>query len=252
METAGAGVILITGASRGIGAAAARVAAREGHAVCLNAARSIEAARAVAAEIVAGGGRAIAVQADVSCQAEVRAMFAACDRELGPPTALINNAAVVGARREIAEVDAGFLREVFTTNVDSVFFCVGEAVRRMSTRHGGRGGVIVNISSAAARMGGVPGWAAYAASKGAVDAFVMNAARDLGPQGIRICGLRPGMTRTEMLEQIGGDAVVAAGLSTIPLGRAADPQEIAEAAIFLASVRASYIHGTTIDVTGGR
>jgi NAD(P)-dependent dehydrogenase (short-subunit alcohol dehydrogenase family) len=98
----------------------------------------------------------------------------------------------------------------------------------------------------------VPGWAAYAASKGAVDAFVMNAAKDLGPQGIRICGLRPGMTRTEMLEQIGGDAVVAAGLSTVSLGRAADPQEIAEAAVFLVSPRASYIHGTTIDVTGGR
>jgi len=247
-----AGVIVITGASRGIGAAAARVAAREGFAVCLNAARSIEAARAVAQEIVASGGRAIAVQADVARLDEVRALFAACDRELGTPTALINNAAVVGARRDIADVDADFLRQIFTTNVDSVFFCVGEAVRRMSTRHGGCGGVIVNISSAAARMGGVPGWAAYAASKGAVDAFVMNAAKDLGPQGIRICGLRPGMTRTEMLEEIGGDATIAAGLPTIPLGRAADPQEIAEAAVFLASAKASYIHGTTIDVTGGR
>lgn len=247
-----AGVILITGASRGIGAAAARIAAREGFAVCLNAARSIEAARAVADEIVAGGGRAIAVQADVSRQQEVRELFAACDRELGPVTALVNNAAVVGERRDIGAVDADFLRQIFTTNVDSLFYCVGEAVRRMSTRHGGSGGVVVNISSAAARMGGVPGWAAYAASKGAVDAFVMNAAKDLGPQGIRVCGLRPGMTRTEMLEQIGGDAIVAAGLSTVSLGRAAEPQEIAEAAIFLASARASYIHGTTIDVTGGR
>jgi NAD(P)-dependent dehydrogenase (short-subunit alcohol dehydrogenase family) len=247
-----AGVIIITGASRGIGACAARIAAREGFAVCLNAARSIEAARAVAAEIVAGGGQAIAVQADVSRREEVRALFAACDRELGPVTALINNAAVVGERREIDAVDADFLRQVFSTNVDSLFFCAGEAVRRMSTRHGGPGGVIVNISSAAARMGGVPGWAAYASSKGAVDAFVMNAAKDLGPQGIRVCGLRPGMTRTEMLEQVGGAAVVAAGLSTVSLGRAAEPQEIAEAAVFLASSRASYIHGTTIDVTGGR
>ena len=247
-----AGVILITGASRGIGAAAARIAAREGFAVCLNAARSIKAARAVADEIVAGGGRAIAVQADVSRQQEVRELFAACDRELGPVTALVNNAAVVGERRDIGAVDADFLRQIFTTNVDSLFYCVGEAVRRMSTRHGGSGGVVVNISSAAARMGGVPGWAAYAASKGAVDAFVMNAAKDLGPQGIRVCGLRPGMTRTEMLEQIGGDAIVAAGLSTVSLGRAAEPEEIAEAAIFLASTRASYIHGTTIDVTGGR
>lgn len=247
-----AGVILITGASRGIGAAAARIAAREGFAVCLNAARSIEAARAVAEEIVAGGGRAIAVQADVSRQQEVRELFNVCDRELGPVTALVNNAAVVGERRDIGAVDADFLRHLFSTNVDSLFYCVGEAVRRMSTRHGGAGGVVVNISSAAARMGGVPGWAAYAASKGAVDAFVMNAAKDLGPQGIRVCGLRPGMTRTEMLEQIGGDAIVAAGLSTVSLGRAAEPQEIAEAAIFLASSRASYIHGTTIDVTGGR
>ena len=148
--------------------------------------------------------------------------------------------------------DAEFLRHVFASNVDSVFFCVGEAVKRMSTRHGGKGGAIVNISSAAARMGGVPGWAAYAASKGAVDSFVMNAAKDLGPQGIRICGLRPGMTRTEMLQEIGGEARIQLGLPTISLGRAAEPEEIAEAAVFLASPRASYIHGTTIDVTGGR
>ena len=246
------GVLIVTGASRGIGAAAARIAAREGFAVCLNAARSIAAARSVADEIRAAGGRAIAVQADVADRADVARLFATCDRDLGVPTALINNAAIVGERREIEDVDDAYLRRIFATNVDSVFFCVGEAVKRMSTRHGGTGGTIVNISSAAARMGGVPGWAAYAASKGAVDSFVMNAAKDLGPQGIRICGLRPGMTRTEMLEEIGGEARIQAGLSTISLGRAADPEEIAEAAVFLASARASYIHGTTIDVTGGR
>jgi NAD(P)-dependent dehydrogenase (short-subunit alcohol dehydrogenase family) len=243
------GVLIVTGASRGIGAAAARIAAREGFAVCLNAARSVAAAEAIAAEIRTAGGRAIAVQGDVARREDVVRLFATCDRELGAATALINNAAIVGARREIADADADFLRRIFATNVDSVFFCVGEAVKRMSTRHGGRGGTIVNISSAAARMGGVPGWAAYAASKGAVDAFVMNAAKDLGPQGVRICGLRPGMTRTEMLEEIGGEARIQSGLSTISLGRAA---EIAEAAVFLASARASYIHGTTIDVTGGR
>jgi NAD(P)-dependent dehydrogenase (short-subunit alcohol dehydrogenase family) len=246
------GVLIVTGASRGIGAAAARIAAREGFAVCLNAARSIAGAEAVAAEIRAAGGRAVAVQGDVARREDVARLFATCDRELGVATALINNAAIVGERREIGEADAEFLRRIFSTNVDSVFFCVGEAVKRMSTRHGGKGGTIVNISSAAARMGGVPGWAAYAASKGAVDSFVMNAAKDLGPQGIRICGLRPGMTRTEMLEEIGGEARIQAGLSTISLGRAADPAEIAEAAVFLASSRASYVHGTTIDVTGGR
>jgi NAD(P)-dependent dehydrogenase (short-subunit alcohol dehydrogenase family) len=246
------GVLIVTGASRGIGAAAARIAARDGFAVCLNAARSVAAAEAIAAEIRTAGGRAIAVQGDVARREDVVRLFATCDRELGAATALINNAAIVGARREIADADADFLRRIFATNVDSVFFCVGEAVKRMSTRHGGRGGTIVNISSAAARMGGVPGWAAYAASKGAVDAFVMNAAKDLGPQGVRICGLRPGMTRTEMLEEIGGEARIQSGLSTISLGRAADPEEIAEAAVFLASSRASYIHGTTIDVTGGR
>ncbi|MBL8698509.1 MAG: SDR family oxidoreductase [Alphaproteobacteria bacterium] len=246
------GVILITGASRGIGAAAARIAAREGYAVCLNAARSLADARKVADEIVRGGGKAIAVQADVSRRDEVDSLFATVDRELGTLDALINNAAIVGPERKLTEVDADLLRRIFTTNVDSVFFCTAAATRRMSTRHGGKGGAIVNISSAAARMGGVVGWAAYAASKGAVDAFVMNAAKDLGPQGIRICGLRPGMTRTEMLAEIGGDARIQAGISTVSLGRAAEPEEIAEAAVFLASPKASYIHGTTIDVTGGR
>lgn len=246
------GVMIVTGASRGIGAAAARIAARDGFAVCLNAARSIDEARKVAKEIVGAGGKAIAVQADVSARDQVEAMFATVDRELGTVTALINNAGIVGPQREIGDVDAELLRRIFATNVDGIFYCVGAAVRRMSTRQGGKGGAIVNISSAAARMGGVPGWAAYAASKGAVDSFVMNAAKDLGPQGIRICGLRPGMTRTEMLEEIGGEARIQAGIATVSLGRAAEPEEIAEAAVFLASSRASYIHGTTIDVTGGR
>jgi NAD(P)-dependent dehydrogenase (short-subunit alcohol dehydrogenase family) len=246
------GVMIITGASRGIGAAAARIAAREGFAVCLNAARSIGEARKVAQEIARAGGKAIAVQADVSARDQVESLFATVDRELGTVTALINNAGIVGPQREIGDVDAELLRRIFATNVDGIFYCVGAAVRRMSTRHGGKGGAIVNISSAAARMGGVPGWAAYAASKGAVDSFVMNAAKDLGPQGIRICGLRPGMTRTEMLEEIGGEARIQAGIATVSLGRAAEPEEIAEAAVFLASAKASYIHGTTIDVTGGR
>lgn len=246
------GILLVTGASRGIGAAAARIAAREGFAVCLNATRSIADARLIADEIVRGGGKAIAVQADVSRRDEVESLFATVDRELGTVTALINNAAIVGPERKLTDVDADLLRKIFTTNVDSVFFCTAAATRRMSMRSGGKGGAIVNISSAAARMGGVVGWAAYAASKGAVDSFVMNAAKDLGPQGIRICGLRPGMTRTEMLQEIGGDARIQAGISTVSLGRAAEPEEIAEAAVFLASAKASYIHGTTIDVTGGR
>jgi NAD(P)-dependent dehydrogenase (short-subunit alcohol dehydrogenase family) len=218
----------------------------------LNAARSIDEARKVAQEIVKAGGKAIAVQADVSARDQVESLFATVDRELGTVTALINNAGIVGPQREIGDVDAELLRRIFATNVDGIFYCVGAAMRRMSTRQGGKGGVIVNISSAAARMGGVPGWAAYAASKGAVDSFVMNAAKDLGPQGIRICGSAPGMTRTEMLEEIGGEARIQAGISTVSLGRAAEPEEIAEAAVFLASSRASYIHGTTIDVTGGR
>jgi NAD(P)-dependent dehydrogenase (short-subunit alcohol dehydrogenase family) len=246
------GVLVVTGASRGIGAECARVAAREGFAVCVNAVRGIDGARALAAEIVRAGGKAIAVQADVADRDAVERMFKTVDRELGPVSALINNAGITGGVCKLTEIEPAMLRQILATNVEAVFWCSAAAARRMSTATGGKGGVIVNISSVAARMGGMVGSGHYAASKGAVDAFVLNYAKELGPEGIRVVGLRPGMTRTDMLTGLGGDAAVQRGIATISLGRAAEPREIAEAAVFLCTPKASYIHGTTIDVSGGR
>jgi NAD(P)-dependent dehydrogenase (short-subunit alcohol dehydrogenase family) len=245
-------IMIVTGASRGIGAAAARIAARDGYAVCVNAARSIAEARKIASDIVASGGKAIAVQADVSERDQVEQMFATVDRELGSVTALINNAGWAGPVCPITDIEPDMLRKIFATNVESLFWCSAAATRRMSTMRGGKGGAIVNISSVAGRMGGMVGQGHYAASKGAVDTFCINYARELGPQGIRVVGLRPGMTRTEMLEGLGGEAAIARGLPTISLGRAAVPEEIAEVAVFLCGEKASYVHGTVVDVSGGR
>ncbi len=246
------GVLIVTGASRGIGAACARAGARAGYRVVVNFARSRDAALAVVADIESAGGSAVAVRADVSQLSEVEQLFAETDRHFGRVTALINNAGIGGAIVPIEDHTTESLNDLFFTNVYSSIHCASAAIRRMSPRYGGRGGVIVNISSAAARLGGIAGMVAYAASKGAVDSFTVGLAKEVGKEGIRVVGIRPGMIATDILEPIGGAALMREVAPSIPIGRVGQPEEIANAAIWLLGLDASYIHGTTIDVSGGR
>jgi len=244
--------LIVTGASRGIGAACARVAALAGYRVVVNYHRSRDAALDVVAAITQHGGQAVAIGADVSRQAEVARLFEETDRHFGPVTALVNNAGIGGAILPVEEHNETTLNELFFTNTYACILCAGAAVRRMSPRFGGTGGVIVNISSAAARLGGLPGMAVYAASKGAIDSFTLGLASEVGKEGIRVVGIRPGMIATDILEPIGGAELMERVAPTIGLGRVGQPGEIAQAAVWLLSPAASYLHGTTIDVSGGR
>ena len=246
------GVLIVTGASRGIGAACARAGARAGYRVVVNFARSRDAALAVVADIESAGGSAVAVRADVSQPSEVQHLFAETDRHFGRVTALINNAGIGGVIVPIEDHTPQTLNDLFSTNVYSSIHCASAAIRRMSPRYGGSGGVIVNISSAAARLGGIAGMVAYAASKGAVDSFTVGLAKEVGKEGIRVVGIRPGMIATDILEPIGGAALMREVAPSIPIGRVGQPEEIANAAIWLLGPDASYVHGTTIDVSGGR
>ncbi|MBI1779604.1 MAG: SDR family oxidoreductase [Proteobacteria bacterium] len=246
------GVLIVTGGSRGIGAATARIGAREGYAVCVNYAKAKNAALSVVRAIEKAGGRAIAVKADVAKPKEVARLFATVDRTLGPVTALVNNAGIGGPLKRVDEHDEKSLSRLFATNTFGCFYCAAEAIRRMSRKQGGKGGAIVTISSAAARLGGLPKLVAYAASKGAVDSFTIGLAKEVGKEGIRVNAIRPGMIKTDILGPIGGDKLIAQIAPFVPLGRAGTPEEIGEAAIWLCSDAASYVHGAIIDVSGGR
>lgn len=245
-------VLIVTGAGRGIGAAIARMGAREGYAVCVNYAASAAAAEDVAADIRASGGRAIAVQADVAVQADAKRLFETVDRELGTVTALVNNAGITGPLVAVEDIDEAGLDRVIGVNVLSLFWCCGEAVRRMARKHGGRGGSIVNIGSIASRYGGMPGMIAYSASKGALDSFTVALAKEVGHEGVRVNCLRPGTTKTDILAPLGGNELAARVAANTPLGRIGDPEEIAEAALWLISDKASFTHGAILDVSGGR
>jgi NAD(P)-dependent dehydrogenase (short-subunit alcohol dehydrogenase family) len=245
-------VLIVTGAGRGIGASIARLGAKQGYRVCVNYARNREAADAVVAGIAAAGGRAIAVQADVAQAREARRLFETVDRELGRVTALVNNAGITGPLSPVDELPEDRLHEVFSTNVYSLFHCCGEAVRRMSTRHGGAGGAIVNVGSIAARYGGMAGMVAYAASKGAVDSFTLGLAKEVGREGIRVNCVRPGTTRTDIIVPLGGEKLAAQVSAATPLGRLGEPDEIARAVLWLLSDEASFVHGALYDVSGGR
>lgn len=252
MTAAAPNVMVVTGGSRGIGAAIARLAAQRGYAVCVNYAREATAAQAVLREIEQAGGQAIAVQADVSRATEAARLFHEVDGRLGPVDVLVNNAGIIGPQFDITDADEAGLRDLFATNVFSCFFCAGEATKRMSTSRGGKGGAIVNISSVSARHGGLPRELAYAATKGAIDSFTFGLAKELARDGIRVNAVRPGLIRTDMHQVHGGGEMLASFAPTIPLGRAGEADEVAEAALWLASPAASYVHGIVLDVSGGR
>jgi len=241
-------IALITGASRGIGASVARLLAAQGFAVAINYRAQAEPAKALAAELENQGSKALVVQADVANPEHVLRMFQAVDEELGVLDALINNAGIHGPRRRIDETELADYKAVLDTNVLGLVHCSMEAIRRMSTRHGGRGGSIVNISSGSAYIGNPGAGVHYSVSKGAVNSFTIGASQELAAEGIRVNAVSPGLTKTDMPDPNS----LAGRISTIPMGRIAEPEEIAEAVVWLVSDRASYTAGANIRVGGGR
>lgn len=245
------GVVLVTGGSRGIGAAVARLAAARGYGVLINYNSNATAAAAVCASIAAQGGRADMVAGDVSVEADVDAMFAAADR-MGTLAGLVNNAGVVDVAARVEDFDLKRLQRMFAINVFGTVLCSGRAVRRMSRRHGGQGGAIVNITSAAAKLGAPGNYVDYAAAKGAIDSFTVGLALEVAGEGIRVNGVRPGIIDTD-IHASGGDPQRAARMAAdLPMPRAGRAEEVAEAVLWLLSDAASYSTGTVIDVTGGR
>jgi NAD(P)-dependent dehydrogenase (short-subunit alcohol dehydrogenase family) len=242
-------VMVVTGGSRGIGASVARLAAVAGYDVAVNFVRNEKAAQAVVKSVEEAGGRAAAFRADVGDDAHVARMFAEIDKALGRVHVLVNNAGILGNRR-VEDMNEASLLEIFRANVFSMYYCSREAVRRMSTKHGGKGGVIVNMSSVASRLGGLAGGSAYAATKGAIDSFSLALAKEVGPEGIRVNTIRPGLIETEIHDVHGGMNEQLA--RSVPLGRSGTADEVARAVLWLASDDASYVHAAVVDVAGGR
>ncbi len=245
-------IVLITGGSRGIGAATALRAARLGYAVAVNYTSNAKAANAVVQQISSGGGTAIALQADVADESQVLAMFRQIDARLGPLSALVNNAGVVDVAARVDEMDMQRLRRMFDTNLLGSFVCAREALRRMSTRHGGKGGAIVNVSSVAARLGGAGQYVDYAASKGAIDTFTVGLAREVATEGVRVNVVRPGIIETDIHASGGQPGRAREMAPMVPMQRAGSAQEVANAIVWLLSPEASYVTGSVIDVAGGR
>ena len=244
-------VMLVTGGSRGIGAATARLAAQRGYAVCINYRRDEASARAVVASIEAEGGRAQAIAGDVSREADVIAMFDAA-QSLGPLAAVVNNAGILERQMRLDEMEAERFTRVMATNVTGMLLCAREAVRRMSTRHGGRGGAIVNVSSMAARLGSPGEYVDYAASKGAVDSLTIGLAREVAAEGIRVNAVRPGVIYTDIHASGGEPGRVERVKSAVPMQRGGEAGEVARAILWLLSDESSYCTGTFVDVSGGR
>lgn len=245
-------VMLITGASRGIGAATAQLAARRGYAVCLNYRQRADTAEQLAQRIRQAGGRAITLAADVADEEQVAALFVAIDREFGRLDVLVNNAGMLERQMRLEEMNAARLQRVFATNVQGSFLCAREAIKRMSTAHGGRGGAIVNLSSVAARLGAPNEYIDYAAAKAAIDAMTIGLAKEVAAEGIRVNAVRPGVVYTEIHASGGEPDRVERVRASVPMARGGQPEEIAEAVLWLASDQASYTSGALLDVAGGR
>ncbi|HEU4843135.1 MAG TPA: SDR family oxidoreductase [Burkholderiaceae bacterium] len=245
-------VLLVTGSGRGIGAATALLASQRGYAVCINYRADAGAAEALRERIVAAGGVAIAVQADVAVEADVLRLFATIDTQLGPITALVNNVGVLERQCRLTDMSVERLQRVFTTNVISYFLCCKQAVLRMSTARGGQGGRIVNVSSGASRVGSPNVYIDYAASKGAVDTLTLGLSKEVAAEGIRVNCVRPGLIYTEIHASGGDPGRVERMAATVPMGRGGQPEEVAEAILWLLSPQSSYVSGTFIDAAGAR
>jgi NAD(P)-dependent dehydrogenase (short-subunit alcohol dehydrogenase family) len=246
------GTLIVTGASRGIGAAVATLAGERGYAVAVNFSTGGSEANKLVEEIVARGGRAVAIQADVSLEEDLVRMFEIAERELGPIRALVNNAGVTGGFARIEDISAETIRRTFAVNVTGATLCAREAVRRMSTRRGGRGGAIVNISSRAAHTGAAGEWVHYAASKGAIDSFTIGLAREVATEGIRVNAVAPGLVETGLHAANGEPGRLQRLMPSIPMQRAGLPLEVAEGVLWLLSPAASYVTGAILEIGGGR
>jgi NAD(P)-dependent dehydrogenase (short-subunit alcohol dehydrogenase family) len=244
--------LVVTGGSRGIGAAVARLAGNRGYSVALSFHDNEAAARNVVEDIRSSGNAAVAISGDVALEGDIIRLFAEAERELGPICGLVNNAGVTGGFSRVEALDAASLAKVLMTNVAGTILCAREAVKRMSTRHGGQGGAIVNISSLAARTGGAGEWVHYAASKGAIDTFTIGLAREVGAEGIRVNAVAPGLIATDLHAANGAPDRLERLSPTIPMGRPGSPPEVAEGVLWLLSEAASYTTGTILEIGGGR
>jgi NAD(P)-dependent dehydrogenase (short-subunit alcohol dehydrogenase family) len=245
-------VMILTGAGRGIGAATALLAAGRGYSVCVNFLRDAASAHRLVETIRSAGTKAIAVAGDVSSEADILHLFAETDRQLGRVTALVNNAGIVDRTARVEQMTPERLARMFAVNITGSFLCAREAIKRMSTRHGGRGGAIVNLSSIAAKLGGAGEYVDYAASKGAIDTFTLGLSKEVGPEGIRVNAVRPGVIRTE-IHQLSSDPDRAEKIGrSAPLQRPGEPEEVARTILWLLSEEASYMTGALVDVSGGR
>lgn len=245
-------LMLITGGGRGIGAATARLAAAAGYDVAISFVTNEAAAESVAADVEAAGRRAIAVRADSADPDDVVRLFAAIDREFGRIDVLVNNAAIIARQSRLEDLDFERMRRIFAVNAIGPILCAQQAVKRMSHRHGGRGGVVINISSASARLGSPNEYVDYAASKGALETFTTGFSKEVAPEGIRVNCIRPGHIYTEMHASGGEPGRVDRVKGSIPMGRGGQPEEVARAILWLAGPEASFITGTFLDVTGGK
>ena len=245
-------VLIVTGGGRGIGAATARLAGERGYAVCVNYRQNRAAADTVVATIRSAGGTALAVGADVASEPDVVRLFETVDAELGPLTALVNNAGILERQTRVEQIDAARIDRVFGTNVRGAFICAREAVRRLSTAHGGPGGAIVNVSSRAAQLGAPGEYVDYAASKAALEALTVGLAREVAAEGIRVNGVRPGIIYSDIHADGGEPGRVDRLGPTLPMRRGGDPIEVARAILWLLSEEASYSTASFIDVAGGR